>query len=632
MDAIDLRSAVQTAEPAVLAAVVAQLTGDDSWVRDPRLDEARRWRAGESPALSAGGEQFLDEITAAVDTLVQSGPGAPPIQDAESLLDIARSAFGETIDPVFSAKLMHHLRLVPAAVDIDPQAITDRALKVTIVGAGISGLSIAFSLAEAGIDYELLEMSGELGGIWLDNTYPECGVDTQAYQYAFDSEPNLGWSRYDVKRDEILDYIRSTADKRGVTERIRYGTRVSCATHDAVSGRWVLDVERDGRPETTSTDVLIVAVGSLNRPKVPELPGLELFAGDTFHTARWRPDVSLVGKRVAIIGNGSSGVQVMRPVADVADHVVVVQRSPHWIRPRRPSEVGDVSPGKHWLLQNLQNYHGWYRFYLDFVYGDRDHHRMILQDGPGRTPSAANDALRVQLNGYIRDQLNGREDLIAQVTPDFPPYTKRLVVDNGWYDALTRPHVELVSSGVTALDESGFTTSDGRHHEVDVIIWATGFHGTRYFWPLELKDSEGCTLAEHFGADDDLRAYLGVMLDGYPNLFSLQGPNTSIGHGGGATFMSESQGRFVMTALKYLIEQDLSSISIRPDVAHNYNDTIDRLMERMVWTEPGVLSRFHNSKGRVLTNHPFTLVEFFDRTRSPQLKDFSIEPRGGDGA
>lgn len=625
-------TAARASEPAVLAAALAQLTGDMRWADDERLATLRRWRAGQQNQIDAEGEAYLDEAGAELERLASSGfTEVAVVNDSAGLLRIARAAIDERLDASFIPKLEHHLNPELAKVKIDPTAIERRNLKVTIVGAGMSGIGLAFSLADAGIDYEILDMSQEPGGIWFDNIYPECGVDTQAFQYAWDAEPNLDWTRFDVKRDEILQYVKDAAFKRGVLDRIQFGTKVEAGTWDAETSRWRLDVTRGGEADVMTTDVLVVAVGSLNRPKIPNIPGFESFKGETFHTARWREDLSLEGKRVAIIGSGSSGVQVTRAIADVAEELLVFVRSPHWMRPRKPTEIGPVSEGKRWLLQNLPNYLAWYRFYLDYVLGDREHRRMILQETPdGLKPSAENDAVREELTAYIRKELGGREDLIEKVTPTYPPYSKRLVVDNDWYKTLTQPHVSLVSSEIVGLDESGILTGDGNHYPVDVIGFATGFHGTQYFWPLDLISAKGKRLAETFGSGDDVRAYLGVVMADYPNLFALQGPNTAIGHGGGATFMSEGQGRFIMTCLKTLIEDDKRSVTIKPEVVDAYNQTIDERLGRMVWTEPGLTSRFRNTTGRVVTNHPWTLLEFWERTRSPKMADFIVEPRMDD--
>ncbi|QQQ64393.1 flavin-containing monooxygenase [Paenarthrobacter ureafaciens] len=625
-------TAARASEPAVLAAALAQLTGDLKWADDERLAGLRRWSAGQQEQMDAEGEAYLEEAGAELERLISSGfAGAKVISDPAELLYIARAAIDERLDGSFVPKLEHHLNPELCQVKIDRDAVKRRNLKVTIIGAGMSGIGLAFTLADAGIEYEILDMSQDVGGIWFDNTYPECGVDTQAFQYAWDAEPNLNWTRFDVKRDEILQYIRDAASKRGVLDRIQFGVKAEKGTWDAGTSQWRLDVTRNGVPDVMTTDVLVVAVGSLNQPKIPEIPGSDTYQGETFHTARWRDDLALEGKRVAIIGSGSSGVQVTRSVAKLADELFVFVRSPHWMRPRRPTEIGEVTEGKRWLLRNLPNYLAWYRFYLDYVLGDREHRRMILEETPeGLKPSRENDAVREELTAYIRKELGDREDLITKVTPSYPPYSKRLVVDNGWYNTLTQPNVSLVTDKIAALDETGILTTDGAHYSVDVIGFATGFHGTRYFWPLELISAKGKRLAETFGSDDDLRAYLGTAMADYPNLFALQGPNTAIGHGGGATFMSEGQGRFIMTCLKTLVEQDKRSITIKPEVVDAYNRTIDERLDRMVWTEPGLTSRFRNSAGRVITNHPWTLLEFWERTRSAQVEDFILDPAPDD--
>ncbi|UZG60222.1 flavin-containing monooxygenase [Rhodococcus opacus] len=619
--------AAQEAEPGVLAAVLTQLTGDLSWADDPRLATVRE-RGGEGwDSLPADCQRYLADASDALRRFF-AGNRHVALSDPDdaTLLEIARRCIAEEITLSDVAKLRHHLFPESLRVPIDSDAVAAAGICVTIVGAGLSGLSLAFELERVGIDYTILEKEGELGGVWLDNIYPDCGVDTPAFQYAFDAMPNFGWSRFDAKRDEVLAYLTDAATKAGVLDRIQFGVDVGKAVYDERVRGWSLEVTRQGEPATVQTDVLVAAVGSLNRPKIPEIPGLDEFSGIAVHTARWSSDIDLAGKRVALVGNGSSGTQLGRAIASEAERLIAFQRSPHWIRPRGRSVTGPVGEGKRWLLESVPNYYGWYRFFLDYVMGDRDHPRMVRQEtAEGLVPSPSNDRVRQELTDYIREQVKGREDLIEKLTPQYAPYGKRLVIDNGWYDTLTRPNVELVTSGIERVDQDGIVTEDGVHHQLDAIIFATGFHGTRYFWPLEIVGTSGLTLAQTHGGAEDLRAYLGTAMPGYPNFFALQGPNSTIGHGGGATFISECQGRLIMSCLKGMIEEGLEAIDIRQDVADQYNSKMDAQLDRMVWSESGLDSRFKNPAGRIVSTHPWTLRQFWELTSSVQLDAFQVE-------
>lgn len=626
---VDPVTATTQAEPGVLAAVLCQVTGDLSWSTDPRLVTLRARRDEDRESLPEECKAYLAEAGETLRRFFDNGAAvAIPTPDDATLLDIARRCIADEITVSDVAKLRHNLFPEASRITIDSHMIAKSGLHVVIIGAGISGLSLAFELQRLGIDYTILEKLDELGGIWLDNIYPDCGVDTPAFQYAFEAMPNFGWTRFDAKRDEILAYLVDSAKKSGVFGRIQFGVDVRSATYNADAHGWTLDVTRDGQVGTIDTEVLVAAVGSLNRYKIPEIAGLHEFNGTTLHTARWAPDLDVRGKRVALVGNGSSGTQIGRAVSTVADKLIAFQRSPHWIKPRGRAETGPVGAGKRWLLENTPFYYGWYRFFLDFVLGDKDHPRMVrLQTPHGLVPSPSNERVREELTAYIREQVNGRPDLIEKLTPRYTPYTKRLVIDNGWYETLTRPNVELVTSGIERIDADGIITNDGMHHDVDIIIFATGFYGTRYFWPLEIIGTSGRTLAETHGGSENLRAYLGTVMAGYPNFFALQGPNTSIGHGGGATFMSECQGRLILSCLKGMIENELASIDLRAEVSDEYNAKMDAQLERMVWSEAGVDSRFKNHAGRIVSTHPWTLRQFWEWTQSVPLSDFNLQHR-----
>lgn len=612
--------AVAEADPGVLGAVLAQLTGNLCWASDGRLAALRRGHPD-------GG--YLDEAAAALEAVCESGTVTPTDPGDGRLLEIARAALDPRIGAEDVPRLRHHLWPRQSRPAIDPADAARAGLHVTIIGAGMSGLGLAFALAESGIAYTLLERRDGLGGVWLDNDYPDCGVDTQAFQYAFESMPHADWSRFDAKRDEILDYLHRAAEKSGVLDNVEFGSEVREARW--TGERWRLRVNRAGvtgdATADVETDVLVSAVGALNRPRIPDLAGLETFSGPVFHTAEWDPDVDLSGRRVALVGNGSSGTQVGRAIADRAQRLLAFQRTPHWIRPRNPQEAGPVGEGKRWLVATLPHYLGWYRFRMNVVSGDGEHPTMVRDtDDDGRlVPNERNRGVRAELESYLRGRLAGRPDLIEALTPDYPPYGKRLVIDNGWYDTLTRPHVELVTDPIERVGPDGIVTSDGTHHAVDVIVFATGFHGTRYFWPMEILGRSGRPLAEEHHGAENIRAHLGVAMPGYPNLFTLQGPNSSVGHGGGVTFMSECQGRFVLGCLKLMIERGARTVEIRREVAERYNAEMDAALGRMVWASDGLDSRYHNADGRIVMNHPWTIGRFWDLTREVRPEDLLLD-------
>lgn len=332
-----------------------------------------------------------------------------------------------------------------------------------------------------------------------------------------------------------------------------------------------------------------------------------------------------------MIGNGSSGFQVGPHLAATAAHLTSFQRSPAWTAPN-PRATSPVPDEVRWLLRHIPYYAEWHRFALYWSSGDAGYENLVVDpdwDGPGI--SAANEQVRRQLTTYIRSQVGDRPDLQAKLIPDYPPFTKRMVVDNGWLASLIRPDVELITDEIVEATPDGLLTADGRHHELDVIVFATGFHGTRFLWPTEVRGRSGRTPAELAGHDDDIRAYLGTVMPDFPNMFSIFGPNSSIGHGGSAIHVAECQADYVAECIHEMIRHDIRIMECRADVCAEYNHAIDRDLEKMVWTEPGVASRYRNQEGRIVTNHPWTLQHFWELTRRPNLADYDIVHRSAQG-
>lgn len=610
--------AVRTAEPGALAAALAQLTQDLSWVNDDAMSWISAVRAGSGISEQPMPACFLERAVATLTALASGHQDRIGGADDHLLLSIALKAVDASIGRDELPRLNQELGLPQRPTDL-----SDVPLDVMIVGAGMSGLALAKQLRDANLRVTIVEKNRGIGGSWLENRYPECGVDTPIWQYAWSQMPKLDWERLDAKRDEILRYLQEKAAEHHLLPLIRFESEVRTAQWDEGQSSWLLEVSGPSGPETVRCHVLINAVGALSRPKIPEVPGLDTFQGQSFHTARWPANVTLTGKRVAIVGNGSSGTQVARHVALEADHLLIVQRSPHWIRPRSTPESGRMPDGHRWLMKTLPAYLGWYRLYMDYCLADGQFERL-RRDPDSGLPSAANSAYRDELLQYIRKELDGHPDLIRRVTPSYPPFAKRMVVDNDWYKTLRRPNVELVSSGIERATRSGLLTLDGATHALDVIIFATGFHGTRFFYPMDLIGRSGVSVFERHQGIDNLRAYLGVAIPDLPNFFSLQGPNSHQGHGGGGTFISECQSHLIISCLSLMRERGARVIECRQDAADQYNQDLDEGLSQMVWSEPGLVSRYRNDAERIVMQQPWTLREFWTRTAEARPEHFTL--------
>ena len=621
----DLREALDAANLPTLLMVMVQLTGDDGWMSD---------RFAPAPIVAPEGSLFPDDSgnyrpeiaeeirTAAFELLTRLRdtqaelPGPPTL---EKMTEMMSFSVAEPVASDYAAMLMEETRFV----DRDEQwrkPLTDllerRALgdfNVIVVGAGMSGICVAAKLKDAGIPFTVLEKNAAVGGTWYENTYPDCGVDTPNHFYSYSFERNPNWSGYFSKRDELFDYFERCADQFGIRDAIRLKTEVVRMRYDESKGQWRVDVKTpDGTEETLTATVVISAVGQLNRPNMPDIDGIDTYLGPLFHSARWRHDVDLEGKRVAVIGAGCSAVQLLPKTAEIAASVSVFQRTPHWLSPNR-DYYRPVEQGLIWALNHIPCYGEWHRARMIFGFADRTWPAVNADPSwphPERAMNELNDGMREAITAYIKEQLGDRQDLAPKCTPDFPVFGKRLVIDNTWYPTIARDNVELVTEGIARITPEGIETVDGRLHTVDAIVVATGFKSNLFLWPMEIVGRSGVSLADRWG--DYPRAFQGAAVPDYPNLFCLYGPNTNIVHGGSIIYQVECQVHYVMQCLVHMIEKQLRSMEVREEVNDEYNDRVQAISATLAWGHPGVQSWYKNSQGHVVNNSPFSLQKFWE--------------------
>jgi 4-hydroxyacetophenone monooxygenase len=501
-----------------------------------------------------------------------------------------------------------------------------RRFRVVVIGAGMSGLLAAIRLEAAGIPYVVIEKNDGVGGTWLENSYPGCRVDVANHFYSYSFAPNHDWGEFYARRDELRAYLDRCATDYGTTERIRFRTEVVAATFDERTARWTVRTrDAAGREATLEADAVISAVGQLNRPKIPEIPGLDSFDGPVFHSARWRHEHSLAGKRVAVIGTGASAFQLVPEVAKEASRLVVFQRSAPWMVPN-PRYHAHVSEAKKWLLKHVPYYARWHRFLLFWPGSDGLMPSLVVDPEwphPERAVNAINDGMRAIFVHAMAEQIGDDPELLAKVTPSYPPFGKRMLQDNGsWLAALKRDNVDLVTDPIAAVGPRGVRCADGTEHAVDVIVLATGFHANRFLWPMEIVGRRGVRLRERWG--DEPRAYLGITVPSFPNFFCLYGPGTNLGHGGSIIFHSECQVRYVMGCLEALLRRDARTIECRQESFDAYNARFDARHATLVWSHPGMSSWYKNAAGRVVTTSPWLLVEYWGWTQRPDLDDYEL--------
>jgi 4-hydroxyacetophenone monooxygenase len=494
-----------------------------------------------------------------------------------------------------------------------------------IVGAGVAGLCAAIHFQSAGISYVVIEKNADLGGTWWENRYPGCAVDTPNHFYQFSFEPNNAWSHYFSRREANLNYLRRCAEKYDVTSHIRFNAEVSSANFDASSNTWTVTARApDGTETRYDARYLVCAVGQLNRPAKPDIPGYREFVGPIVHTAEWQ-DTTVRAKRIGLIGTAASGVQLACAIADQVASLSVFQRSGNWIV-RNPNIHRQVSDSKKWALDHIPFYAAWYRFQLFWGYADGLFPALQMDPewpGGGESVNKVNARLREGMVRHIRAELEGREDLIAKVIPSFPPFGKRVLGDPGWFKMLRRPNVELVTDAIERIEPKGIRTADGTLRELDVIVLATGFQAGRMLWPMDIRGRDGFSIREAWG-DDDPKAHLGVTVPRFPNMFVLYGPNTATGHGGSFTFLAECQVAFMMGCIRLAAQSGSAFIEPRADVTERYNREIDERLKGFVWSHPSVKVWYKNAAGRITTNQPWKLIEYWNMTRGPRPEDYVL--------
>lgn len=620
-----LRDALAQAEPPILLMCYAQMTGDTDYVETfrPYIKRVRAYADNIPQAM-------LDDLHARMERLLCDTPGLTtvdlPPSDLKRMIDIC---VGEEVPEAYVPLLLADLGLETNDIARLPQEVdvSDRFpenFRMTIVGAGFGGLCAGIYCKRAGIDFEIIEKNEGPGGTWFENTYPNCGVDAPNHLYSYSFHLKHDWTRFFVRQPEIQGYIAQTAKAFGIEDHIRYGQRASAARYDDAAKHWVVDLtDKTGQTQQIISDGVILSCGQLNAPSIPKIPGLETFKGAYCHTAQWDHSIDLKGKRVALIGVGASSVQVGPGIVDQVGELFVYQRSAQWVN-QRANYSREVDAGTIWALENIPNYARWYRFQLLWAFSDGLFPALQKDpdwDGKGLSINPVNHELREQILSYMQSQLQDRPDLIEKCTPDYPPYSRRPLFDNGWFDMLKRDHVHLVSTGVSRIEGNTIYGEDGSANDVDVIVFATGFHASKMLPSIEVHGKDGHSIRRDWG-EDDPRAYLGITVPNYPNMFLIYGPNTNYAHGGSIVFNIECQVRYIMDALERMASNGSRQIEVREEAHNRYNDQVDARHETMIWTQPQVRTWYKNSKGRVTTNAPWSMLEYWRLTGAVDPNDY----------
>jgi cation diffusion facilitator CzcD-associated flavoprotein CzcO len=462
-----------------------------------------------------------------------------------------------------------------------------------VVGAGFAGLCMAIKLQEDGEhDFLVVEQGSDVGGTWRDNTYPGAACDVPSQLYSFSFAPNPDWSMSFSPQPEILAYLRRVARESGVLDRFVFDTTVEDAHWDEESRRWIVTTTA-GR---VTARTLITGAGALMEPKLPELAGIETFQGEVFHSARWNHDVDLAGKRVAVVGTGASAIQIVPEIAPTVGHLDVYQRTAPYVLPRNDRRYTRPERLAFRYLPALQ------RIYRQAIYWGRE----TYVPGFTRQPKLAQPAKLLALRNLERGIDD--PDLRARLTPDFEIGCKRILLSNTYYPALAQPHVDLVTDPIAKVTGDAVVTADGVERPIDVLVVATGFHATDPPIAEHVHGRDGRSLAQTWAAGG-MAAYKGTTVHGFPNYFSIVGPNTGLGHSS-MVFMIESQVAYIRDALRTMRAGSIATVEPRLDVQQRWNADLQRRMRRTVWNTGGCASWYLDEQGRNTTLWPRATFTF----------------------
>jgi len=481
-------------------------------------------------------------------------------------------------------------------------------VRVLIVGAGFGGIGAAIELARHGYDdVTILEKGDAIGGVWRANTYPGAACDIPSVLYSYSFAPNPHWSSRFSGQKEIRDYLERVATEYGVRDKIRFGVEVTDADFDEDRGLWEIRT-RDG--ELLEADVFVPALGQLSRPSTPEIKGAAGFEGPQFHSAEWRHDVSLRGKRVAVIGTGASAIQIVPNIQPDVAHLTLFQRSAPHISPK-PERIYSELHHKMFervpATQRLERALWW--LFMEY--------NTLGLAGNKVTTATVSWIPALYRRRSIKDP-----KLRAMMTPNEPPGAKRALFASNYYPALQEPNATVTTEAIEEITPTGVRTADGTHHDVDVIVWCTGFTATEFLATINVRGLGGKDLQEYWSATG-ARAYLGLTVPHFPNMFLMYGPNTNVG-AGSIIYMQEGQAGYIRTAVDHLAAQGPSYVVVREEVEEAFDAEVQEKMQRTVWLAGD--SWYRDRNGRVTTNWPMRLLEYRRRTRCFDPGDYEVVP------
>ena len=617
-----LESALDSASFPVVAALLVHFTGDISILEKlPRPNQAV---LGEIQGfLSEDDKQTIKKIALKEISKFFSNHEVNDIYvpSNEELNKMMSFIVGENVSPDYIPMMLRDLNIT--SQDLKLSSVTTKpSLEVLIIGAGMSGILAAIKLAERGIKFKIYEKNINLGGTWFENRYPGARVDIANHFYSYSFEENHQWSEHFSQQPELLDYFKRCFDKYDIQKNTYFETQVTDMKFDDETKMWEVTSIHNKKSNKEVINIVLSCVGQLNQPKIPEIKGMDEFQGNMFHSSKWPDDDVIAGKKVAVVGSGASAFQIVPSIAKYCEQLTIFQRSPSWMFPN-PKYHEQVDEEKKWLLENLPFYSRWYRFLLFYPGSDQLLDSLFVDPSwKDRSDSInqQNDEMRKLFTSAMLAQISNKS-LIDKVIPNYPPFGKRMLQDNGaWLEALHLPNVTLLAEGVDHMNSRGIIGLE-KEHEFDTVVFATGFKAQDFFDPINIDCSSGSFKSIY---KDSPVSYLGITFSSIPNFFATYGPGTNLAHAGSIIFNSECQINYICSAIEHMLNNDYKVIKVKPKIEKQYQDRFDKRHKKMVWQHANVSSWYQNSKGKVVTTSPWRLVEYWNWTNNFNADEYDF--------